>query len=304
MGLYRIANCDLFNTIAVAINYLRKLENAETGGYIERLGVYKEVNRIMYRQLPWQRGFVELYRYSYVYINDECFKYFESKYDISIDLFSLVAFYFYTTLKRFPHVSRKFDAAELGVNTAVVEAALKLLALPLDDTRKEACRFRDETNKKYGNAHPSAYRPSPLRHFPIISFGHQSERLRAPLPQLIFLRLSAGIYYDLVDGPARLRNIVAERFERYSLNYINSMLPKFSAMPCKKYIAKGEKIDTPDILIKFNDKIVIAVECKAKKLTFAAQFSNDPVEDGKAATMNWPKEFFNFGDTSHMPDAE
>jgi hypothetical protein len=44
---------------------------------------------------------------------------------------------------------------------------------------------------------------------------------------------------------------------------------------------KGAPVDTPDLLVRDGEKIVIAIECKATKLTYLAQFAEDPFEAEK-----------------------
>jgi len=122
-----------------------------------------------------------------------------------------------------------------------------------------------------------------LRRFPIISFGSRNERLRAPLPHLITLRTTSGIYYDLISGPARLRNEAAKRFESYSAKYIQSMLPSSCVKRSYKYRLRGNVVDTPDIFVTNQGEVVVVIECKATKLTFGAQFAEDPMSEAKSA---------------------
>ena len=59
-----------------------------------------------------------------------------------------------------------------------------------------------------------------------------------------------------------------------------------------RYGPKGAPVDTPDILVKDNDKIVVAAECKATKLTYLAQFSEDPFETAKKQYVQIAKGVF------------
>jgi hypothetical protein len=138
-------------------------------------------------------------------------------------------------------------------------------------------------NAKHGRPLPIAYQPSLLRRFPVISFGEDFERLRAPLPQLVVLRASSGIYYDLIGGGTQLRNESGKRFELYCIEFITAMMPRFDVSRSLKYTLAGNVVDTPDVLIKDGGTVVAAIECKTAKLTFDAQFSEDPIADAKAA---------------------
>lgn len=134
-----------------------------------------------------------------------------------------------------------------------------------------------EADTKHGSPLPTAYQPSFLRRFPIVSFGENNARLRAPLRDLILARITSGLYYDIISGGQKLLNEANERFEKYCADYIDAMMPRFNAGRSYKYKVQGNDVDTPDILVKDNNEIVIAIECKAAKLTFAAQYADDPI---------------------------
>jgi len=46
-------------------------------------------------------------------------------------------------------------------------------------------------------------------------------------------------------------------------------------------LREGASNDTPDLLVNDGQKIVLAIECKATKLTYLAQFAEDPFEAEK-----------------------
>ncbi len=134
-----------------------------------------------------------------------------------------------------------------------------------------------ESNANGGALLPTAYQPSLLRRFPVIAFC-EAQKLRSPLPALIFHRVTSGLYYDLIDGGgSHLRNEVAGRFETYSGDFIAAMMPRFEVVRSYKYRFRRNSTDTPDLLVSDGGKIVIAIECKATKLTFDAQFADDPI---------------------------
>jgi hypothetical protein len=162
-----------------------------------------------------------------------------------------------------------------------MQTALKLFGVSINEARVQAKKLVSEIDKKHGSEVPTAFQPSLLRRYPLISFGKANERLRAPLPQLILLRITAGIYYDLVGGPSKLRNEAADRFEQYCANFTSASLPKFEVTRSHTYNLQGNKVHSPDILVKREGKVILAIECKATKLTFGAQFAEDPVAEAK-----------------------
>jgi hypothetical protein len=114
----------------------------------------------------------------------------------------------------------------------------------------------------------------------------------APLPQLILLRTTAGVYYDLVNGPTNLRNEASLRFEEYSAAYIAAMMPGLNVGRSHKYKVQGNTLDTPDILVRKQEEIAIVIECKATKLSFAAQFSDDPLTEARVGYEEIAKGVF------------
>jgi len=253
-GPNRMANCGLFRTGAQAVNLLRELEEVEAASYLERLGVLNEMHRIAQRTFPWQRGYfnvMEFYRYAYIYGQGECREYFERTYGLSINDFSMIGFGLFAAFQKSPSLQRPFSMEAVGIAPAVVESALTLLAKPIAQARSLEMEFIEKTK-----AHdlPTAFQPSLLRRFPIVSFGTENERLRAPLAELITLRITSGLYYDLIAGPGHLRNEAADRFESYCAKYISAMMPRFELRRSRKYRFRGNSVDTPDILVRYRGK--------------------------------------------------
>jgi hypothetical protein len=284
-GKNRITNCAQFVTAATATNYLRSLEDAESGIYLERVDVVDvELPRIGHREFPWQRGYLnaaQFYRYAYIYGQGDCAAHFERTYGLTFNEFSLVGFGLYAALSKRAGLLRPYSMEALGVRPAVMDAALALLSIPGATARTLASSMVQEANERSHSILPVAYQPSVLRKFPILSYGDGNERLRAPLRDLLLLRITAGVYYDLVGGGGGLRNEASGRFEAYCARYTAAMLPRLTVERGHTYELRGNVVETPDVFLKDNGEVVIAIECKATKLTFAAQYADDPVADAK-----------------------
>jgi hypothetical protein len=139
-----------------------------------------------------------------------------------------------------------------------------------------------------------AYQPSLLRRYPVLATGSDGEMLRAPLPELILLRITSGIYYDLISGRQGLRHEAADRFEEYCASYLGHMLPRFDVRRAYRYQSgsRGNRIESPDILIRDHGSLAIAVECKATKLSFVAQFGNNPAQEASVGYEELGKGIF------------
>ena len=283
-GPRRIPDCRQFATGAHAINLLRSLENAEAAIYIPRMHIFTELHRVGQRQFSWQRGFLNLpqfYRYAFIYGQGECQAYFGDTYGLSFDQFSLIGFGLYTATRENPSIKSDYDMSRLGISGAALQKALKLILRPVSDARLEAERLTADINRKHGSEIPTAYQPSILRRYPLISFGNNNQRLQTPLHQLLLLRITSGVYYDLVGGPSNLRNEAADRFEQYCANFISANLSQLQVSRSHKYTFRRNQIDSPDLLVKKEGMTILVIECKATKLTYGAQFAPDPIEEAK-----------------------
>ena len=143
-----------------------------------------------------------------------------------------------------------------------------------------------------GASLPVAYQPSYLRRFPIIDFYKQGGLFCSPLPALILSRITSGLYYDIVAGPRALLNDSSGRFECYCKSLLSRTMPFFSVSSSQKYKVSGNSVETPDVIIEQDRLVVLVGECKATKLTFAAQFADDPAKAAKKAYAEIAKGVF------------
>jgi hypothetical protein len=96
------------------------------------------------------------------------------------------------------------------------------------------------------------------------------------------MRFTSGLYYDLVPGGAGLLNDANDRFEQYCVDFIKALMPRFETSRSYHYGPKGAGFDSPDVLIKDGEKLVVVGDCKATKLSYLAQFAENPFDDGNA----------------------
>lgn len=288
-------DCMNYNAFAMVYSFLHELEGAEYGVRGTSDNIFMEMHRIGQRQFPWQRGYVTpeiIYRYHFIYGQGTCAAYFEQIYGITLNEFSMlsVALYLEFGLHSWAVKPRNGD---LNVTPEVVDAALNMLTISLPDARKMALKLRSEALSKGKGVLRTAYQPSVLRHFPIIfskAVGRGS--YCAPLPDLIMYRATAGLYFYLRSGPQALFDEANGRFELYAQRLIAAHCLRFKVLPNVEYRLNKSPAFTPDLLLKDDGKIVAVFECKATKLTFDAQFSDDPVIQAKGAYDQISKGIF------------
>ncbi|MDV6330047.1 hypothetical protein [Asticcacaulis sp. 201] len=274
----QVLPCNHWDVASAFCNLLRQLEEIESGINLNQENVLLELHRIAQRQFSWQSGFVntaDMYRYFFLYGLGGCATFFEGHYGISIENFTKSGFALFAQFANRPLATRPLDYSMLSIDAGTIEAAVAMMTVPQSQARQQLSDLR--TKQDTANE-PTAYQPSLLRKYPIMAFGSEGERLRAPLPPLIMLRITAGLYYDLLPGGGGLRNEVAKQFEIYCQRYIAAVMPAFDVQPEYSYPrGRGtQQQDSPDILIGYQGRLAIVAECKATKLTFSAQFAGDP----------------------------
>lgn len=275
IGRTRLLNAESFQTLRVLHGILINLENAEDGIFLENHDVFYEMARIAQRQFPWQRGVANaphLYRSILLYGTGSAREFFEANAGSTLPDFVKVGAYLSGALQGNDYVDRARDLSEIGITPAIREAALAKLAIPHADARVRAARMRARRRH-------TAYAPSILRDFPIIAFGDRGERLRAPIPELIMYRYTSGLYLDVVQGGSAVWSDVGRRFEKYVLEYLRAMMVPYDVTGDAVYGPKKAQSRTPDVLVSGDDGIVAAVECKAKRMSFEARYSENPLAE-------------------------
>jgi hypothetical protein len=120
------------------------------------------------------------------------------------------------------------------------------------------------------------YQFNPLRHYPIIRGVYSGrDAIICPIPTFLFWRLTSGIYYDLIKKKG-FGNIYGKAFE----NYVSRVLEKtnlqnFSVYRDQEYYMKPhEQKKTVDFIIG-NNKEILFIECKTKRLSIDSQILID-----------------------------
>jgi hypothetical protein len=275
-------NCSTFEAMRVTVNRLRSLENVESALYLssEDFNILDELHRIAHREFHWQQGYFnppQFYRYLFMYGQGQCAEYFQRTYGIAVSDFALTAFGYFAAYQRAPWIGR-VEVPHLGLTRELLDNALPMMSVELANARKLSVELVAGFNEQHGRPIPTAYLPSVLRRAPLIFQQENRDNLIAPIPEIILIRATAGLYFDIVSGGQPLLNEANRRFEEYCVRFISAMTPRFEVAPELRYGTSDAPIDSPDVMVKDDGKLVLAVECKATKLTYLAQFAEDPFE--------------------------
>lgn len=269
-GPRRVLDPTKHATLRTLLRCLVKLENADDGIFLENHDVFDEMARIAQRQFPWQTDILNaphLYRSMFLYGTGTAAEHFARTAGLTVADFVKAAMILYSTLEGRDFINR---GIEIGLTPETLEKALSRISLPHAQARRRCAEIRQDRRH-------TAYQHSILRDFPIIGFGNQGERLRAPIPELIMVRCTTGLYLDIVAGGAEVWTEIGRRFEAYVLEFLAVMMPGHTITGELAYGTKKAAYRTPDVLIMRGGCVIAVAECKAKRMSFDARFSDDPL---------------------------
>lgn len=229
----------------------------------------------------------------FIYGQGECASYFERTHGVSVANFLGVAFAYFSYLMSGPWCPPIPRLDILGIPSDALENSLKLLSGDIWLVRHESRQLLSKFEASAGSTLPVIYQPSYLRIKPIVrrDLGYRKQYI-APLPALIVLRATMGLYYDIQSGGTTITNDATSRFEEYARQSIKAHCPGFECAPAARYRYKKNPVDTPDVLLMQAGRVVAVFECKATKLTFEAQYADDPVESAKDGYAQIAKAIF------------
>jgi hypothetical protein len=290
-----VLDCSQFESMRQTINRLRALENVESARYLSGdFTIWGEMHRIGQRQFHWQRGYFnppQIYRYAYLYAQGKCAEYFKQTYGFEITELMFTGFGLFAAYLTGPWVPRQTSVPEIGLTDEIVQRAFPMLSCSRDDARTETAALIAQAQNAHGSPIPTAMLPSILRKKPIIHVDDPN-RLISPIPETIIMRITAGLYYDIISGGQEIINDANLRFEKYCIDLIDAMMERFEVGGAYRYGPKGAQFDSPDVLIRDQGKLAIIAECKATKLTYLAQFAEDPFEAAKQQYTQLAKGIF------------
>jgi hypothetical protein len=268
-----------FSEFADTMNLLKAVEQEDskklTGDTIMR-----EFHRIAHRQFPWQTGWenvANIYRHVFIYGQGSCADYFKDTYGLTISDFMACCFCLY--------VQTQQAAWNMPLTKVPVDIAEDAMKLTMGIVSAELWTARRESLELYknlaaGSEIPAAYHLSYLRVRPVIRAAPRDHYI-APFLEFLLLRSTVGLYFDLIKAPTGVMNDARARFEEYARNSIKAYLSEFDPEGEQEYSYKGNPVKTPDVLLKRDGRIMVVFECKSTKLSFQAQYANDPAADAK-----------------------
>ena len=266
----RFLNCGDYSAVLQLAGALRKLEGAEFLALSRKEDIWAEMGRLTRRQFPWQRGYTNVaqhLRSAYIYNQGACAEYFRSETGMSPDVFTLAGFSLFASFSNRPALIRNAPFEVIGISQATMGKVLSLVSLPLS-------RLGEAGRRRADRRTPVAYQRSVLRDFPIVELG---PGFIAPLPPLIELRTTAGIYLDVVKGGSAVNTEIGRRFEDYCADLLTASYPSLTIQRAFRYGPKSRTVDSPDLLIRKDETLVTIIECKAKRMTIDERYGSKEI---------------------------
>ncbi len=198
-----VLDCSKFESILQTINRLRALENVEAARYLSGdFSIWGEMHRIAQRQFHWQRGYFntpQFYRYAYLYAQGKCADYFKRAYGFEITDLIFTGFGLFSAYLTDSWVPRKTSVPEVGLTDEIVQRAFPMMSCSRDEARTGTVALAAQAQDEHGSSIPTALLPSILRKTPLIYVDNPNQ-LISPIPETILLRVTAGLYHDLLPG--------------------------------------------------------------------------------------------------------
>jgi hypothetical protein len=276
-GPNRVLDCSKFKSIHSLKKALVELENASSKISLERIDVRLEMHRIAQRTFGWQTGFHDepsYYRSAFIYSGHKTKEHFQTKRGLSLDNFVLGCFTLMALFLNKPYVNANIDGSSIGLDRDSIKSLMNTISISQKYAENLSRRIR-------GNSNNISYRKSIFVEYPVVSFGANEERLLCALPELLALRCTSGLFYDVVDANASIKNEISKRFEQYSKTLLHSVLRSGVLDSDFPYYYKKNQFRSSDIVYRTGRVVNLVIECKATKLSYDARFSEHPIEDAR-----------------------
>ncbi len=269
--LYTFFQPDDWNHWAQLTTLLRRVENAQSALSSDQTRIIDHLFHIGSRQFEWQQGFLnysEVFRGIFIYGQGKCADRFFEKFGISIDSFFTYGFALMSMFLSHPRCRADIDLSTIGVSSREAAVAHDILVSDVPKIARLCQAERDREGE-------IAYKPSILRLYPCIKGGIRNRYIYCPLPELIIKRVSTGIFYDVIDGGADIREDYGRRFEQYVKLLIQKYQPDFFLSTEQRYMTRKGELMSPDLFLSLRrESFDVIIECKASRMSFRTRFSH------------------------------
>lgn len=253
--------------MANAVNKIRAIDNALGECFISSKNIKREFFRMAHLQFPWQDSNinqVELSRYFYIYDHESVKGYFEDFYKIEIKKFYIAILVMFATLIDRPAIKLPITNFQ---NTIAEEEFVNILghiSLPIEKYGNLISQQR-QINESFFHSF------SPVQKYPLVRTLYRNDDcVVCPSLFLFIKRITAGIYYDLIDhyGIGKFGNAFGKSYE----HHIGQILSKANIKGEFTQIDDSQdRCDNTVDWIYHDNKTALFIECKTQRVPLFAK---------------------------------
>lgn len=264
----RTLNMKSWKAVAGLVNSLRDAENAEAGLVDPKL-IFRSLFRTFHCQFPWQTHYwnaADSIRAWSIFQSDLLRSIFQDRVGLELQSFIRIGMGWSVIFNGKPFSAPPVAAPAVRICAEDVAAFVRATSVSLDD----ACQA---ARKIVAAAPELGYRRSAMRERPLISIGEgPNTQFVRPIEQLLFWRITSGLYYDVIGDPRAPKEIGAQ-FELYILRLMAAFAIGIAVQGEIEYGTKQNPRRSTDCIIHVGGRVEVLIECKAKKLPLLAQTS-------------------------------
>lgn len=268
---------DGFSRLAFILNAVHDVSNEFDAEYLNENNIFHGAYKIINQQVPWQGGsrLRSMQRYFELFSAAKLDGIFHDKYGVLVSDVALIGMFFYAMLQKSPYVDVSFDFGTLGLDAAAAKAYVDSLIIDIKN-----CQSQLSDCARYDGSW--LYSSNCLRDYPLVRMN--SGRIICPMPSLLLMRLTSGIYYDLVNDK-RFSNAFGDAFE----DYVGSVVDGYLKYDCEvlretPYVFNKSARRGFDYCVKQNGMSLL-IECKALR----PRFDTKSVPDNETAEKDFSK---------------
>jgi hypothetical protein len=258
-----------WGTLAEVANALRDLEGEIHTRLVGGRRIHLELMRISHRQFVWQQHRPNarlIIRYYKLFNTSEIIALSKKVTGLSIDQIYLIGM-------AYLGIFLEHLCAMEQINVEIPGLTQKHIDLFLRFTSLSVIELRQRLREQHALDEDFAYRYSSLREFPLVRISyHGVAEIACPIPTLLAWRMTIGLYYTL-----RVENGFSPAFGGSFQGYVGEVLrrrmttDKMQVLAETEYQVGKDRKDTVDWIVQQGDEAALFIECKTKRLTWAAK---------------------------------
>lgn len=258
--------------LAKAFDLIGAAEEAAFNANGKTMDIMLEVHRSAHRQFPWQNSFSHnsVVRAIKIFGQKEVDNVISSELGMTSAQVTALGIAMAGHFRGSPYLSNPGTYRQLGISAEALKAYLGRTCYSLKD-------LVQKTREQQRYDHDWAYTFNPLVEKPLVAIGtDQGLRILCPIPRLLTLRATGGIYYDIARSKS-LSTPYGLSFESYVGEVLDTTCPTpgFRLLPETSYYIGRQEYRGPDWILS-DATAHVFIEAKTKRMRLDAKIHSDP----------------------------